>query len=137
MRLALGWMAARVLQIHILRLGYLCQGIGVCMFPVAPNMWVIFLASTIYAFGWGICTPTVNAVLSEATPEDRQGELFGVIQGARSFGFLFGPYIGGFLFGIKPEFPYYAAAAVALLAMLLVRVPEPKLALQPTHSQNA
>lgn len=134
---SLGWFAARASQLNLLRVGYMFQGIGVAMFPLAPNLWVIFIASSIYAFGLGICTPTANAVLSSATPEERQGELFGVIQAARSFGFLFGPFLGGYLFGIRPSSPYFLAAGVAFLAMLIVRVPRQTLSGAPTHPQNA
>lgn len=107
-----------------LRLGYALQGLGVALMPLAPSLPTLFAASTFYAIGLGVVNPTINAVCSEQTPDDRQGELFGIMQATRSVGFLLGPTVGGALFDVEPGFPYYLAAGVALVAAVLVSIPE-------------
>ena len=103
----------------MLRLGYLLQGIGLGITPFMPNLPALFGASTLFAVGTGLANPTLNTLCSEATPEPRQGEMFGLLQSARSFGFLFGPILGGFLFDWRPASPYLLAASVSIAVGLL------------------
>ena len=42
--------------------------------------------------------------------------MFGLLQGARSMGFLIGPTLGGILFDRRPEAPYLAAGIVLVIA---------------------
>ncbi len=126
--------ALRFASEAILRVGYLLQGVGLGLTPLAPLLVAgvgavgaypvqivsIGIASTIYAIGLGLVNPTLNTVSSNLTPADRQGELFGLLQAARSAGFLAGPAIGGVLFDWQPAAPYALAAGVAVLAALLI-----------------
>jgi len=121
--LLLGVIATKWTSNTILRVGYLVQGLGVALTPMAPNLALVFAASTLYALGIGVVNPTINSVSSEAVPDDRQGELFGLLQAARSFGFLVGPVLGSIMFDLSPGLPYYVAGGVAILAALLVSSP--------------
>lgn len=124
MGFALAWIGRRLSSNAIIRLGYVSLALGVALTPLAPNFGLLFVASTLWAFGLGISNPTINTVCSLATPENRQGELFGLIQATRSIGFAVGPILGGALFDLRPELPYYVAAGVALLAAVLISVPQ-------------
>ncbi len=125
--LLLAWIAVRIRQGRLLKLGYLAQGVGLAMNPfagfllpaVAPLV-VLFGASTLYAVGAGVANPTLNSMCSRLAPESRQGELFGFLQGARSIGFVLGPMLGGTLFDLYPAAPYLLAGAVCLAAAVLV-----------------
>lgn len=114
-----------------LRLSYVQMGLGLGLFAFAPSLAVIFLASTIYAVGSSIANPTANALCSELTPEDRQGELFGLMQSARSFGFLIGPVLGGALFDAWYAGPYVLAMFVCLVAALAVPSVSPRASSDP------
>ena len=103
----------------MLRLGYVLQGVGLGLTPFAPGLVWLFACSTLYAIGAGVANPTINARCSDITPENRQGEMFGLLQAARSVGFLLGPLLGGILFDWRPEMPYLLAAGVMILASLL------------------
>ncbi len=145
-------LSARFLPVALLRSGYALQGIGLAFMPLAPliaggldapasgltslfsalgapitvgpGMLALMLAATVYGVGLGVTNPTLNTVCSSATPNDRQGELFGLLQATRSAGFLIGPTLGGALFDLSPASPYYVAAGVALAAAILIGVPE-------------
>jgi MFS family permease len=56
-------------------------------------------------------------------PEARHGELFGLMQSTRSFGFVVGPIVGGAVFDLSPTAPYLFAGVVCVVAAILVRVP--------------
>ena len=117
----LGSLTKRLSAVTLLRLGYGLQGIGLGLTPFAPSLAWLFAYSTLYAVGAGVANPTVNALCSAVTPSDRQGEMFGLLQAARSVGFLLGPLLGGMLFDWRPEAPYVLAAAVMFVAGLLAR----------------
>jgi MFS family permease len=123
----LGMVRKRVGETPLLRIAYLLQGIGLGLTPAA--VWVtslmmplvaLFIASTLFALGSALANPTVNAACSHLAPKDRQGELFGVLQSARSIGFLLGPLLGGVLYDFKPWLPYVIAAVVCAVAAGLV-----------------
>jgi MFS family permease len=122
----LAWIAKRANDQTLLRAGYLLQGIGLAAMPFTHHFfspyWLAFLLlfGTLYSFGGAVANPTVNAMCSKAAPAERQGELFGVLQGARSVGFMVGPVIGGALFDLSHNAPYLLAGAVCLLAAFLV-----------------
>ena len=103
----------------LLRLAYILQGIGLALTPFMPNLAALFGASTLFAVGTGFANPTLNTLCSEATPEPRQGEMFGLLQSTRSLGFLVGPILGGILFDWHPASPYLLAASVSVAVGLV------------------
>ncbi|MGC4044710.1 MAG: MFS transporter [Armatimonas sp.] len=117
----LGVITRRFSPAALLRIGYGLQGIGLGLTPFAPSLVWLFACSTLYAIGAGVANPTINARCSAVTPSDRQGEMFGLLQAARSVGFLLGPLLGGILFDWHPEAPYLLAACVMFLAGLLTK----------------
>lgn len=123
----LAMLAARFDRTALLRGAFVVQGLGLALFPAAgwlaavmPGMAALLLASTLYALGSGAVSPTVSAATSEAIPSERQGELFGLLQIARNFGFVIGPILGGRLFDLAPASPYLFAGAVSVTAALFV-----------------
>ncbi len=119
------WLGKRMCDTSILRLGYIAQGIGLGLNPlagvlvhIAPGMLWLLIASTFFAFGSGIVGPTLSSLASSTVPEDIQGELFGVMQAARTVGFIIGPILGGFLFDFWYPGPYVFAAAVCLFVAI-------------------
>ncbi len=123
----IGWIAKRVRDDMLLRSAYLLQGLGLALtpftylFPV-PGAWmaVLLFWSTLYAVGSGLANPTINGLCSKITPDDRQGELFGLLQGARSVGFIFGPALGGALFDLWTAAPYLLAGLTCVAASAIV-----------------
>ena len=116
------WLGKRLCDTTILRLGYVAQGIGLGINPLAGvltgfahGMIWLLLASTLFAFGSGVVGPTLSTLASNTVPQNVQGELFGVMQAARTVGFIIGPILGGFLFDLWNPGPYVFAAVVCLV----------------------
>ena len=119
----LGFVAMRLPQTRLLRVAFVLQGVGLALNPLAgplapwvPGMATLLFASTLYALGAGAANPTIAAAVSAEVPERHQGELFGVLQIARNFGFVVGPILGGRLFDLAPAAPYLFAGLVSLAA---------------------
>ncbi|RYG47197.1 MFS transporter [bacterium] len=124
---AIGWLARKFGDRRLLVVAYLAQGLGLALNPFAGTLqsfiWplaTLFVASTLFAFGTGVANPTIGGLASKAVPSDRQGELFGLLQAARSIGFVLGPILGGALFDVHPAWPYYLAGLVCVGAALVV-----------------
>ncbi len=117
-----GWLTTKAAPQVLLGAACLLQSVGLGLTPFAPSLAVLFLCSTIYAVGSGLANPLINSLCSAATPEPRQGEMFGLLQAARSSGFLLGPILGSVLFDWRPASPYLFAAFILLLAGLYSRV---------------
>ncbi len=122
-----GFVAKKLSDSNTLRLGYLGQGIGLAINPFAAIFMptvvpfvLLMVASSLYALGSSLSNPTVNSLCSRMTPDNRQGELFGLLQGTRSIGFVVGPIVGGSLFDWQPAAPYLIAGMVCIGAALLV-----------------
>jgi len=123
----LAWLVKRWSDSALLRTAYLSQGLGLALNPASvlfvsavPPLVSLFVASTLFAVGAGIANPTINGICSALVPEKRQGELFGLMQGTRSLGFVIGPVVGGALFDWIPAAPYLVAGAVCVGAAILV-----------------
>ncbi|MFZ4506696.1 MAG: MFS transporter [Fimbriimonas sp.] len=124
---ALQWVVRKVRDTPLLRMAYISQGVGLALTPsasvlltVMPPMITLMLASTLYAVGSSLANPTVNSLCSKLVPADRQGELFGILQGTRSIGFVLGPLLGGKLYDLNPWGPYLLAGGVCACAAVLV-----------------
>lgn len=125
--LLIAWIAKRIRDDKLLRIAYLLQGLGLGLTPFtylfpAHSAWLVILlmCSTFYALGAGFANPTINSLCSKLTPSTRQGELFGLMQGARSIGFVVGPILGGALFDAWFAAPYLLAGLTCVGAALLV-----------------
>lgn len=117
----------------LLQGGYVLLGVGVALMPFAgpvasfllPDvlpyapLQMLLVFSLFSAFGFGVANPMLSTLCSNATPEDRQGEMFGLLQAARSVGFFAGPMVGGLLFDWQHAAPYLLAGGVAIVSAVL------------------
>jgi MFS family permease len=63
--------------------------------------------------------PVAQAVISDTTDEKERAGAFGIIFGAFSFGFIFGPAISGLTYDIWAPLPFVIAGAITILAVIL------------------
>lgn len=112
--------ARRLSGEKLLVVSYGLQAIGLALMPFAPGLAVLILLSTLFGLGAGLATPTINGRASVLTPPERQGEMLGLLQSSRAFGFLFAPILGGILFDWKPKAPYLLAGGLLLVIALAV-----------------
>jgi MFS family permease len=122
---ALSWLGRRFCDTTLLRIGYVSQGVGLSLNPLAGiltgfahGMVWLFVASTLFAIGSGVVGPTLSALASNTVPEAIQGELFGTMQSARTVGFIIGPILGGFLFDLWHPGPYVFAGVVCIFVAI-------------------
>lgn len=89
------------------------------------------------SFGWLVLGRTMSGITSasyatasayvvDVTPPEKRAGAFGMLGAAFGVGFIVGPALGGFLGGIDPRLPFWAAAALSLVNALygLLVLPE-------------
>lgn len=88
------------------------------MMAFAPNAAFLFLARALDGITAGN-VPVAQAVISDTTDEKERAGAFGIIFGSFSFGFVLGPAISGFTYGIWPPLPFVIAGVVTALAVVM------------------
>ncbi len=102
------------------RLGALCLCTGLIGIPlVGAGLGGVLPVLAVTVFGFAMLTPSLSSLLSLHTPEGMQGEVLGIGQSSLSLARILGPFLGNVLFARDTELPYWAAAAVMLVAAAL------------------
>jgi len=99
--------------------GLFINGLGLVLlallakFPALP---LLICGIALFTFGDGLFQPSVSALIADAAPAGRQGEVQGANQAQQSVARMFGPLASAWLYGLSAGAPYAAAALVVLLA---------------------
>lgn len=107
------------------------------LMALARNALWLFLARALDGITAGNI-PVATAVISDTTkPEDR-AKGFGLIGASFGFGFVFGPAISALTVGLGVSIPFWIAASVTSLAVLLtwIILPETNQHMGEIHSKN-
>lgn len=106
--------------------------VGFAGVPLATNAPLLALALAAFAFGHGMVTPAVSALISRSAGPGEQGRLLGVTQSLSALGRVIGPVWGGLAFarlGIAAPGLSAAVLSVVVLVVLLAAgrslTPEP------------
>lgn len=83
------------------------------LYPVLP---VLICGIAMFTFGDGLFQPSVSALIANAAPNGRQGEVQGANQAQQSIARMFGPLASAWLYGHFAGAPYCVAAIVVWLA---------------------
>lgn len=118
--LILAWLTKRVKEKTLLWTAYLLQGTGLGLMPIAPGLGALLVVGGVYSAGSAIANPIIGSLASRAVPDERHGEMFGLLQSSRAIGFAVGPLLGGALFDWRPAAPYVLAALVCVVSAALV-----------------
>ena len=81
---------------------------------------LLFVALGVVVSGFSFMQPSLNAMLSRRSDPTRQGAIMGVGQSISSLARIIGSGIGIPLLAIKIDMPYYVAAGLMVLGVLLI-----------------
>lgn len=107
--------------------GQLFGSLGMLMAGLVRNG-VLFLASIPVISIWNVSMPAAQSMMTHRVSEREQGELQGAIQSMRSITFIIGPFMFSWVFSFfidpkhgfdLPGAPYYLAAALLFIAMIM------------------
>ncbi|RWY54079.1 TCR/Tet family MFS transporter [Mucilaginibacter gilvus] len=107
--------------------GLLLYAIGMLLFGLANQSWMMFAFMVPYAMG-GIAGPALQGVMSSEVPKNEQGELQGGLTSIMSLSSIFGPWFMTYIFYYftkpgapvyLPGAPYFIASGLMLLSAVL------------------
>ncbi|WP_295192319.1 MFS transporter [uncultured Brevundimonas sp.] len=93
--------------------------LGALTIPVVQG-WIIPIVMAVGACGMSLAMPNISAMISRASPPDRQGAMLGLNMASSSVARIFGPMIAGALFsGLGHDWPFVIGALLTLPAALM------------------
>jgi MFS family permease len=112
-----GRLARRFGEAKVLTTGLGIIALSLALTPFVPTAAFVPLAVGCTAFGQSLVFPCVAALISRATPPDKQGAMLGLNMAAGSLARMTGPMIAGPLFGLAIGGPYWLGAVLMLPAV--------------------
>ncbi|HSB95096.1 MAG TPA: MFS transporter, partial [Spongiibacteraceae bacterium] len=100
--------------LQLLKLGLPVLVLGYALMAAATDITHLWGAMVCFGAGMGITVPAFNAGASLSVGPHEQGALAGLLGSAASLGYLFGPLLGGYLYGLAPALPFWVAAFALL-----------------------
>lgn len=88
---------------------------------------LLIMGMALFGFGMGVTTPGFSVMATFMVSSEEQGGLAGLNSSAPALGFVAGPLLGGYLYGISPSMTYWAAAIILIplwLYVLTLKLPE-------------
>lgn len=105
-------------EINLIRLSLAISTVLVLLMTFVSSYITILLTTFVLFVGFDLIRPAVTSYLSKIAGNE-QGFVGGMNSTFTSIGNIFGPIIGGILFDVNLNYPYYFAAIVLLLGTLL------------------
>ncbi|MCG8346957.1 MAG: MFS transporter [Chloroflexales bacterium] len=114
-----GGISDRVGRKPILLIGILGYVITMVWFGLATQLWMLFAARILSGILSSATAPTAMAYIGDSTSEEERGGGMGLLGAAGGIGTIAGPVMGGFLAATSLSLPFFIAAGLALLSLIL------------------
>jgi DHA1 family tetracycline resistance protein-like MFS transporter len=104
---------------RVATVGLAINGLGLAMVALVPQHAaapLLVAGIAIFTFGDGLFQPSAGALIANAAPAEKQGEVQGANQAQQAIARTAGPLAAAWLYGASASAPYAAAATVILLA---------------------
>ena len=102
-----------------LMIGLSLIGLGFAAAPFVPVWPLAVAAMATVALGQSLSFPNVGAIISQAVPSSRQGEMLGLNMAAMALARIVGPLAAAPLFAVHISGPFVAAALMILPALYM------------------
>lgn len=117
-----GTLSDRVGRKPIMMIGVFGYGITMVGFGLASKLWMMFAARILSGILSSATSPTTMAYIGDSTSEDERSRGMGILGAAGGLGTIFGPALGGLLADWGLSVPFFFAAGMALLSVLLIAI---------------
>lgn len=108
-------------EIKLIRYSLILSGILVFLMTIVSSYFAILLVTCIVFVGFDLFRPAVTSYLSKIAGNE-QGFVGGMNSMFTSLANIFGPILGGMLFDIDVNYPYYLATVVIFFGILLTLI---------------
>jgi DHA1 family multidrug resistance protein-like MFS transporter len=117
-----GGLSDRLGRKPILLIGISGYAITMIWFGLATQLWMLFAARILSGILSSATAPTSMAYIGDSTAENERSRGMGILGAAGGIGTIVGPALGGFLAGESLSTPFFLAAGLSVLALLLAWV---------------
>ena len=117
-----GSLSDRIGRKPILAVGVLGYGITMVGFGLATRLWMMFAARIFSGILSSATSPTAMAYISDSTSKEERGGGMGMMGAAAGLGTILGPALGGILADRSLSLPFFAAAGLSMLSLVLILV---------------
>ncbi len=107
---------------RILLIGVLGNAISLLFFGLSTQMWMMYASRALAGILSSATMPTAMAYIGDTTDEKNRGGGMGVIGAAMGVGMVLGPGIGGTLAKTSLSMPFFVAAALSVVALVLIMI---------------
>ena len=114
-----GALSDRIGRKPILLIGISGYAVAMLWFGLATQLWMLFAARILSGILSSATSPTTMAYIGDSTPEKERGGGMGLLGAAGGIGTILGPALGGFLGGESLAVPFFIAAGLSVLSLLL------------------
>jgi DHA1 family multidrug resistance protein-like MFS transporter len=114
----IGVLTKKLGEVSLIKIGLLGGAIGFVLAALATNYLATLLALSLFILALALIGPALNSYLSNFAGE-HQGTVMGLSSAATSLGRVVGPLLGGYIYDINIEYPFFCGAATLLLGFLV------------------
>lgn len=104
----------------ILLIGVLGFGLSQLFFGLATELWMLFASRSLAGILSSATGPTAMAYISDSTTKENRGGGMGIMGAAMGVGMTLGPGVGGLLAKQSLSTPFFVAAGLAVVAVILI-----------------
>ena len=100
----------------VIAVGILFAGLVSASLPFWPGVILIAISYILFAVGWAMASPAVDALVADLAPEGARGRIIGFQEAAAGVGAAFGPLVGGAMYEyVSPESAFVANGLILLV----------------------
>ncbi len=115
-----GGLSDRIGRKPILMLGMVGYGVASLLFGLATELWMLYAARALSGVLSAATASTAMAYIGDSTSDEDRGGGMGILGAAGGLGIILGPGFGGWLGSVSLAMPFFAAAGISLVSMLLI-----------------
>jgi DHA1 family multidrug resistance protein-like MFS transporter len=121
----------------MLVLGTLGNALSQLVFGLATSLWMLFAARALAGILSSATLPATMAFISDSTSEEERATAMGMLSAAMGLGMVAGPGIGGLLGTDSLSLPFFVAAGLSSLSLILVLALLPESLPEAKRTHNA
>jgi DHA1 family multidrug resistance protein-like MFS transporter len=104
----------------ILMIGMVGYGLSSLLFGLSTRLWMLYASRALSGLLSSATAATAMAYIGDSTSEEDRGSGIGMLGAAMGLGLIVGPGLGGWLGADSLATPFFIAAGLALVALVLI-----------------